>query len=343
MEGSFLSANTAAGFYSVYEDLANPEHGDKIWYIKGGPGNGKSTFMRRTGEAAEAAGHHVEYFLCSGDPDSLDGIYIRELKTAYVDATAPHVQEPSLPGISGRYLDLSQFYRNTASLDSDAIAVLLRGYREQYARAYDLLAAAGRADPLSIPGAITRETRERLYEEGREYALRLLPPGRGVDRSRRFISAISCLGSISLPGIAYANGVVCLVNSAHWLAGAMDACLEKNQRLILCPDPLQPEKIDGLILPDTGISFLMAHKGVRYPSGKTRHVSAETGVEGSMAAEYRQAKSVQTSLLRMAFASLKKAKELHDALEAAYRPAVDFKALDRFTARHIREHIGSQK
>ncbi len=106
----FLGANTARGFYSLYGELADPEAGDRVWYIKGGPGNGKSTFMRRVADAAAAAEKTVERFPCSGDPDSLDAVYIREDRLAYVDATSPHVQEPALPGVCGRYLDLSVFY-----------------------------------------------------------------------------------------------------------------------------------------------------------------------------------------------------------------------------------------
>ena len=47
----FLAANTANGFYSLYDELEQPGAASKIWYIKGGPGNGKSTFMRRVAGA----------------------------------------------------------------------------------------------------------------------------------------------------------------------------------------------------------------------------------------------------------------------------------------------------
>ena len=43
----FLGTNTGAGFVSLYSAFAAPEDGAFIWYIKGGPGNGKSTLMRR--------------------------------------------------------------------------------------------------------------------------------------------------------------------------------------------------------------------------------------------------------------------------------------------------------
>ena len=42
-------------------------------------------------EAAEKKGLEVEYILCSGDPDSLDGVYIPALRLGYADGTAPHL------------------------------------------------------------------------------------------------------------------------------------------------------------------------------------------------------------------------------------------------------------
>ena len=41
----FLGANTGAGFVSLYPAFAAPEDGAFVWYIKGGPGNGKSTHV----------------------------------------------------------------------------------------------------------------------------------------------------------------------------------------------------------------------------------------------------------------------------------------------------------
>lgn len=76
----FLGGNTASGFVSFYGQFCRgPE--DFLWVIKGGPGCGKSSFMKTIGKAAENAGLDVEYVLCSGDPDSVDGVYLPALHT----------------------------------------------------------------------------------------------------------------------------------------------------------------------------------------------------------------------------------------------------------------------
>ncbi len=137
----FLGANTGSGFVSLYDSFA--ADGDFLWILKGGPGCGKSSFMRRIGMAAEATGHDVEYVLCSGDPDSLDGVYIRDLGVAYVDGTAPHVQEARHPGADSNYLNLGAHLDNTALRPHLArLTELTDAYRTKYAEAYAALAEA---------------------------------------------------------------------------------------------------------------------------------------------------------------------------------------------------------
>ena len=86
----YLGANSPGGFYSLYDELLRPEEARSIYILKGGPGCGKSSLMRRVGAAMEEHGLDVEYIVCSGDPDSLDAVVIPALATAIVDGTAPH-------------------------------------------------------------------------------------------------------------------------------------------------------------------------------------------------------------------------------------------------------------
>ena len=86
----FLGANSPAGIYSLYDQLIDPTEADAVFILKGGPGCGKSTLMKRVAAAAEERGLQVEYIRGSGDPASLDAILLPEKKTAIVDGTAPH-------------------------------------------------------------------------------------------------------------------------------------------------------------------------------------------------------------------------------------------------------------
>jgi len=136
----FLGANSVDGFFSCYDDFCRLEDETFLWVIKGGPGCGKSSFMRKIGRAAEEKGLDVEYVICSGDPESLDGVYIPQLKLAYTDGTAPHVQEVQFPAVRGAYLDLGQFY-DQAKLTpyADEIISVNKNYKSLYAEAYKAL------------------------------------------------------------------------------------------------------------------------------------------------------------------------------------------------------------
>ena len=137
----FLGGNTVRGFVSFYSGFCRrPE--DFLWVIKGGPGCGKSSFMKTIGRAAEEKGLDVEYVLCSGDPESVDGVYFPALHTGYADGTAPHVLEAVTPGAAGLYLDLSRFYDRLAlQPERRTIEQLQRRYQSLYREAYAKLAA----------------------------------------------------------------------------------------------------------------------------------------------------------------------------------------------------------
>lgn len=155
----FLGGNTASGFVSFYGQFCRgPE--DFLWVIKGGPGCGKSSFMKTIGKAAENAGLDVEYVLCSGDPDSVDGVYLPALHTGYADGTAPHVLEAVTPGAAGLYLDLGQFYDRIAlQKERRAIELLQTRYRALYREAYARLVIHARP---SCPLPAQEERKKRF-------------------------------------------------------------------------------------------------------------------------------------------------------------------------------------
>lgn len=88
----FLGAATAFGpidyIPSITEDIV------KRYFIKGRPGTGKSTFMKRIANDALAKGFDVEKYHCSFDPKSVDMIVIRELGVCIFDSTLPHEHFP---------------------------------------------------------------------------------------------------------------------------------------------------------------------------------------------------------------------------------------------------------
>lgn len=118
----FLSALTGAGYYALHRQFLRPPQ-RYFCILKGGPGCGKSTFLKRVGDAGHAAGLAVVWLHCAGDPASLDGVYFPEKCSGFFDGTAPHTVDPALFGASGEYLDLGTFCR-TEALDTARIRAL---------------------------------------------------------------------------------------------------------------------------------------------------------------------------------------------------------------------------
>ena len=115
----FAASNSEKGFFSYYRECLDAAHIQRVFAIKGGPGTGKSHFMRTVADRGRACGWHVEYVYCSSDADSLDGIILSKGDTAIalLDATAPHVYEPSRPGVREELIDLGAFWDRSQLLE----------------------------------------------------------------------------------------------------------------------------------------------------------------------------------------------------------------------------------
>ena len=105
----FFGANTPQGFRSLFSELYDPRDGWRAYILKGGPGTGKSTFLRTVAKACDDAGVGYESVPCASDPNSLDAIRIESKKVCVADGTAPHVIEPQFPGAVETTLELGVF------------------------------------------------------------------------------------------------------------------------------------------------------------------------------------------------------------------------------------------
>ncbi|MBO4554767.1 MAG: hypothetical protein J5713_03205 [Clostridia bacterium] len=138
MERYFLGNNTAFGFFGNYEDELKDKN--KVILLKGGPGTGKSTMLKRLAKEAETRGFDVELWYCSGDPKSLDGVCIKDLNVAVVDATAPHATGADLPIIKDVIFDLAtSLQRDKLAPCIEEIKKLVNCKKHRFMRAYQHL------------------------------------------------------------------------------------------------------------------------------------------------------------------------------------------------------------
>ena len=340
MQKFFLGANSEAGFYSLYDGFC-ADKGDFLHLIKGGPGCGKSGFMRKIAKAAEEKGFEVEYILCSGDPDSLDGIYIPELKCGYADATAPHVLEPRHFGVDSDYVNLGRF---CSEPPADEIKLYTERYKSCYERAYSLLRAAGAVKSAPHPELIGDADILKVKRRASSAANRALgaPCGDGKV-NKRFIRGISCTGDIVL---SETLSVLCkqiwlldnrLGLAKHYLQELIDCAAERGDDIIICPSPLMPGIPEAVIFPRQKLGFISGD--IMDIENPWRHVRLDAIISPEKLrahkSELKKAEKLYTCIMDSVFLSLSEAKHWHDELEAAYKPHIDFAALDEFTESEI--------
>jgi len=106
----YPGGNTPKGFYSYYNYILPQRKAEKFFCIKGGPGTGKSTLMKGVAEHFMEKGEAVDLLWCSSDPDSLDGVLLKNRNASIVDGTAPHIVDPKNPGAVDEIINLGEFW-----------------------------------------------------------------------------------------------------------------------------------------------------------------------------------------------------------------------------------------
>lgn len=344
----FLGANSSKGFYSLYDDFVSSAKGDFLWAVKGGPGCGKSSFMRKIASAAEAAGLQVEYILCSGDPKSLDGIYIPARRTAYVDATSPHVMEPDFPAASSMYLDLGVFY-NSEGIKGYLPELMANSkqYKAMYARAYGIIAAAQAVAPWRIPGLVGEDDLDAVLRRAGSIILRELGkkrPGQGKEK-KRFISAFTCDGDIFCEEtVAKLCARVYTLDNEYGLAHVFldevrRAASDRMLSAVICPSPINPDKLEAVLIPELSLGFLASDSRNGFSGKVYRHVRLDALIDRQRLKvnriEIRRAARRYKELMEDAGNILADAKVMHDDLERIYNPHVDFDGVYELCSKHI--------
>ncbi len=347
----FLGANSPTGFYSLYDGFTDDRR-DTLYVVKGGPGCGKSTFMRTVAAGVRAAGHSVEYIHCSGDPDSLDGVYFPALAVGYVDGTAPHVIEPRYVGASGNYVNVGDCYDADAlKANRDTILRLTDAYKDWYSRAYRLISAA-HSTREALSGTLPEELTESARKRARGIAMREL---RGTVREggitkKRFLSAVTCRGPV-----CYYDTVKELCDRVYVLDNELglgmlvtellaDEAEAQGLDIIRCLSPMDPSKTEHLIIPELSLAFVTQTPRTAYPYESCRHLRLDAVPRkpelAALKNEFRTAARLSDTLLEEAVRALGKAKSLHDRLEEVYNPHVHFDLVTELARRHTERLLG---
>lgn len=322
----FAGGNTASGFFSCFEDILPRPARRRMYYLKGGPGVGKSTMMRRVGEAAEKAGLIVEYFHCSSDPDSLDGVALPERGVAMMDGTAPHVYDPVVPGARDTLLSLGDFL-DEAALRPNArdISRVQADISARFARCYRYLAAAEQVLKASNPGAASREKAFKLALEWAE----TLPLRGGCGGVRRlFAAAYTPKGRVDVLkdiGCEQRITVDCPfgLDATALMRLIAECAVSRGLHVIELLNPLSPAVIDHVVIPAHGIAFCTGRRAAS-DAGERVDSARVFDLPDANAKEQSFDRNAYELLIQRATEQLTAAKGLHDELERFYVGNMDF-------------------
>ena len=337
----FAGNNTSKGFYSYFDYIINPEDANRIYILKGGPGVGKSSFMKKFGSEMLTKGNNVEYIHCSSDENSLDGLVVPELKVAFIDGTAPHIVDPRLPGAVDEIVNLG-IYLNNKEIEKhkNQIIQVNKIISQLYKSAFRYLKSASQIlDEInSIYDYFTDSTKfSRICEEviNKLFVNKKLYNKTGSIR-KLFSEAYTANGYINYTDLFCADLNVWAVigENTNYTSKLLDEVVKEAVKRGFDVDcfyrPLTPEKLQHIIIPDLNIMLKSTENHIccNYDEIINLHEIMDLENLKTHISEIENNLNLYDMLLKNALDKLTETKKHHDLLEIFYVNSMDFKSVD---------------
>lgn len=337
----FPGNNTGGGFFSYFAYILPQKKINRFYCLKGGPGVGKSSLLKRLGERLNADGYDLEYMHCASDPNSLDGLVIPKLGVALVDGTAPHVIDPVYPAAVDEIVNLGEFWEGEAiRANRDEIIRINFEIKLHYKRAFKYLAAAKCLmddlfetfeSALDPAGALL----EAQYIIDKEL-MRLNGCDRPGDIRRLFASAITPNGIVHhMESLKDDDYTVYLIKN-QWGAGVHTLLQRINDEAVrlglnteLYYKPLSPDtRIEHMLIPELKLALFSEMDGFEMKSRQFETLDLLKYMDASQLFAQKDALEFDAATFYMlqneAINVLSNTKGLHDELEVYYIPHMDF-------------------
>ncbi|MDP4093130.1 MAG: ATPase, partial [Bacillota bacterium] len=340
----FPGAITPQGFFSYYSYIIDLETAYKTVVIKGGPGVGKSTFMKKIGSEMQDRGFDIEYMHCSSDNNSLDGVVIPKLGYAFLDGTAPHVVDPKYPGAVDEIINFGEFWNEDGIREhKDEVIHDSKAATQFFTRAYKFLKAAWAVyeDSAVINGwalekgklnALAMELINELFGEkpaadveGKQR--RLFGSAITPDGFRNYLDSVLDQRRVYEIKGGLATGEDILLDKIN------NAAIERGYYVEAYFCPLNPNKIEHLVIPGLDISFMTSNAYHSASVPKYIIIDIKQYQKKDILDKYNddliQNHEEFDNLLSIALLSVSRAKAVHDRLETYYVPNIDFNAINK--------------
>lgn len=348
----FAAANSGYGFYSFYDEIFEDGSICERYIIKGGPGTGKSRFMKEVAYKAQCKGMDAVTYSCSSDPSSLDGVIVdrgERGRLCILDGTAPHICEASIPGARDSILYFGEFW-DPAVLRAEKRRIIELGLKKSraYHSAADCLRSSliiRREYSAAACGAVDRE---RLLA----YAKRLVS---SFDRSEKYFERIGLSSSFGMFGaytlstyVTMAKSVIVIDNSLGNASVLLDCILscarEGGISTYRSYNFLDPHLLDAVFLADASVSFVSSELVPHDLDGCiTRHVSmqrfTDKGERNAQKLNRKRIEAVDREILKKAVCDMQGMHSAHFELENIYSSSMDFSKKEAFTDEWIAKNL----
>lgn len=351
---TFIASNSSKGFFSYFEELLYDASLERIYLIKGGPGCGKSTFMKKIAAHFDSNGYTVEQIHCSSDPDSLDGINIHENKTVIIDATSPHCYDTRFPGALDSLVDLSRFWsKDQLTERKKEIIELTSRISGMYKPIYNILNSAGilykqqclNAEQAADKNKITSFVKKTVKQNA------FTPIGEAGKVYSRFLTAISCKGlnplectcdklctnAILIEDEYAVSGIILNRFITYFKHSGYDVYTYHNP---LCPET----KIDHIIVPGLRFGIFSNSQLFNFPVSEkiiSKKVNSRVFINSDIYSNVKNKgafrKKLISEILNKTFEDLAEIKKEHDKLEQYYISAINYDSLNGFTDNFIND------
>jgi len=363
----FPGNNTPQGFYSCYHYILGQREANRIICLKGGPGTGKSTFLKKIGRQLEQAGVSVDYLHCSADENSLDGILVPEKRIAMIDGTSPHVTDPKTPGAVDMILNFGEFWNDKMiGEEKDRIIEHNEACSRWYRLGYGYLQAADAISKnLSMVQEEGIETSELygfasdvIHRELSGYEISM-KPGR---IKKFFATAITPYGFYNgIKDVLSGIRKIYLINvpEGYRNQSLMQMILEgaKYRGLdVWCYYcPMGPDdKMEHIVIPEISLAFITTNRwhdiepweltGMEEEEREITYLDICDFQSYCFTEKNEKLLAILTShyedMLEAAVYAFSKAKENHDAVEMFYTGTMDFEAVNRKAKEIVEEILG---
>lgn len=333
----FLGGTSPNGFKTRFGDIVF-DTDYRTYIIKGGPGTGKSSLMKRLANAFPNA--EKEFYYCSSDPNSLDAVVFTQSRIAFVDGTAPHTFDPEFPGAVQQIVDLGSCW-NSKMLQKNKPEIISATadylHHHGICRRYVTALSAVAEDTMQVGKLALDENKLDGFTE--RLAKKILPKKQESEEGiimYRQLSALTPKGYITnVPE----NYDIYLLNdnlyygSEKFLRKLAEIAMSKGYDVcVSLITVLNGSRFEHIFIPEVGIAFLTATPINELNIDEKRPVNFKRFYDKNI---IRQRKlrikfneSAVKELRDEAVGALVNAKSDHDKLEAYYIKNVDFDKVD---------------